>query len=360
MRKMVFCSYVFYHRYMRIFHILPHNTSIEEDQNFLALAGSFKTLGFKQAVATRQDEPLLTALEAMDIPVSVQKFGGMFDLRTKKTIQAEILDFKPHIVQGHGITSLDFEKDIPPHIPYIPLIGHDPDIDGVQLRKNHPYAILTGYCSSGKTQKSDNLPPVLPPLPMPRTMPETGNAPADMPALPENAFAAGYGGSLTEDLMLDHVFQAIREIPALHLVLVESGPNQQYFKDMARKRGIHDRVHFIPPPESPHDFYKALDLCIVPAQKHDPLRAILDAWQAETPVLLVGHNRPAPVTDDETGWIVPDGDVMVLRRTLNAIINNPDSSRKKALSGKAVFDKHFTHQNILGRYLTLYKDILSS
>lgn len=183
---------------------------------------------------------------------------------------------------------------------------------------------------------------------------------AALPALPEKAYIMGFAGPLTEGLQLDPIFQAMREIPALHFLIYGTGDKERHFKDMTYKRGVHDRVHFIPSDINPAAFYDVLDLVIIPIQKQDSLRGLLQAWAYNLPVLVCDDPANTPVIEGQTGRIASPYDIFAIRHALREIIETPEKHAGIADAGTALFEQKYTQKAILGQYLNTYKKWLST
>lgn len=267
-------------------------------------------------------------------------------------------------MQAYGLASLDFVKDIPATCPFVPVLDRNEISDPALLQQTAPHAILVGYKSSEEALSAvTETPPVLPPLLRagpPRVSASHDNAGTFLPALPENAYIAGFTGPLTEGLALDPVLQAIREIPAFHFLIYGTGDKERYFKDMACKRGVHDRVHFITPGDNPAAFYKPLDLVIIPSHKQDTLRSLLQAWNNRLPVLVCDDAANTPVDDKQTGRIAPPHDIFGIRHILREIIETPEDHANMAAAGKTLFEQRYAPQIVLSRYLKFYKGLLSA
>lgn len=105
---------------MRILHILSKDITPEQETRFLRLLGVLNAVSDKHSVLSAQLKGITVPLEKSNVPHEVQKFGGMFDLRTKKALQDIISTFKPHIIISHSEDSAAFTST---HIKDIPHIG---------------------------------------------------------------------------------------------------------------------------------------------------------------------------------------------------------------------------------------------
>lgn len=116
---------------MRILHILSKDVTTEQEARFLRLMGVLLSVDHQHAAVSA---PLKKANDFMTqnkIPCDTQKFGGMFDLRTKKAFDTALQNHNPHIIISHSRDSASFvhmlNKDIP-HIAMISGDGADRDI----------------------------------------------------------------------------------------------------------------------------------------------------------------------------------------------------------------------------------------
>lgn len=90
---------------MRILHIIGGDHSDIEQALITGLIGALNLPGIDQMVILRANDTLESVLGNRNIPFFVEKFGGLFDLKTQKAINEYAAAFQPHIVQSHSLVA---------------------------------------------------------------------------------------------------------------------------------------------------------------------------------------------------------------------------------------------------------------
>jgi hypothetical protein len=88
---------------MRILHIIGGDNSEIEQVLITGLIGALNLPGIDQMVILRANDTLEAVLDKRAIPFFIEKFGGLFDLKTQKAIGEYAAAFNPHIVQSHDL-----------------------------------------------------------------------------------------------------------------------------------------------------------------------------------------------------------------------------------------------------------------
>jgi glycosyltransferase involved in cell wall biosynthesis len=139
----------------------------------------------------------------------------------------------------------------------------------------------------------------------------------------------GYVGRLAYikgvDLLAD-AFGAIQKtIPSARLLIIGTGEEEVKLRSRLQSELLERRVHFEAdvPHESLADWYRAMDLFVMPSRYENLSNAVLEALACGVPFLGsdVGGNRS--FVETEGGWLFAHGSVDSLAKTLCSIANNP-------------------------------------
>jgi len=89
-------------------------------------------------------------------------------------------------------------------------------------------------------------------------------------------------------------------------------------------------------------------------------RSILEAMRAGLPVVAsdVGGIKES-VVDGSTGFLIPRGDVSILKDRLLKLIKNPTLRQKMGREGRKRFEENFTFAHMLEKHLKVYDAILN-
>ena len=178
----------------------------------------------------------------------------------------------------------------------------------------------------------------------------------------ENHWVVGYVGRLAHvkgiDLLAD-AFRKIRKtIPHARLLVIGSGEEEGKLRTDLNAELMEGLVHI--ESDVPHellaDWYRAMDLFVMPSRYENYSNAVLEALACGVPFLGsdIGGNRR--LVETEGGWLFAQGSVDSLAQTLCSIAENPAwlgigervaerrfaiaIAGKPALSGWKIFSSH--------------------
>jgi glycosyltransferase involved in cell wall biosynthesis len=149
----------------------------------------------------------------------------------------------------------------------------------------------------------------------------------------EADFVFGYVGRLSEEKGLDHLLQAAGELrgeaSTSRILLVGDGPRRQDLEEVARGRGILDRVHFAGFQRDTPGWYRAMDAFVLPSLTEGTPMALLEAMaQGLTVVGTSVGGVPAVVTHGENGLLVPPADAAALGGALTQLASEVQLRRR--------------------------------
>ena len=144
-----------------------------------------------------------------------------------------------------------------------------------------------------------------------------------------------------------------------HLDLVGDGPLEQDLRDMAVSLGIETRIDFLGLQNNVPYLLSASQVFVLISNWEGLPLSILEAMQAGLPVVAtdVGGIREA-LSDQETGFIVPPGDIAMLRDRLNRLLGDNELRRQMGLAGRLRYEKHFTLDRMVMETLAVYQEVL--
>jgi glycosyltransferase involved in cell wall biosynthesis len=191
-----------------------------------------------------------------------------------------------------------------------------------------------------------------------------------MSDIPDSLRADAGGGSPVRIVMIARfadqkdyrtLLQACQPIANIQLDLVGDGSQLDEMKDLASNLEMNDRVNFL-------GFRK--DISEILAQAHIfalisnwegfPLTT-LEAMRAGLPIVVsdVGGSAEA-VTEGETGYCIPRGDVIILRSRLSALVADSDLRLKMGRAARQRYESEFTVANMYQQTLAVYEKVISS
>ena len=174
----------------------------------------------------------------------------------------------------------------------------------------------------------------------------------------------GFVGSFYGYEGLDLAVAALAQIgdPAVKLLLVGGGPQEQALRAQVERLGLGQRVIFTGrvPHQEVNRYYSLIDLLLYPRHSMrltdlvTPLKP-LEAMAQQKLLLAsdVGGHREL-IEDGRTGWLFPAGDAAALARRAEQILAQPDDWPKIRAAGRAFVEQERNWPASVARYCDLY------
>lgn len=174
----------------------------------------------------------------------------------------------------------------------------------------------------------------------------------------------GFVGSFYGYEGLDLAVAALARIgdPAVKLLLVGGGPQEQALRAQVERLGLGQRVIFTGrvPHQEVNRYYSLIDLLLYPRHSMrltdlvTPLKP-LEAMAQQKLLLAsdVGGHREL-IEDGRTGWLFPAGDPAALARRAEQILAQPDEWPKIRAAGRAFVEQERNWPASVARYRDLY------
>ncbi|MCB9990970.1 MAG: glycosyltransferase family 4 protein [Rhodospirillales bacterium] len=332
---------------MKVFHIKSTDTSAEATRRFADLVLSLAELGIRQYVVMDANEIIEARFQEAGIPFSVQKFSGLFDLRTQQAAQQIAESFGPHIIQTHSPDSATISAKIRFNAVRVCFAEDDPE-QHKKVAGASDIVLSVSYPQQGAPLDYDILP--VPPL-----VKGCGNNAPDQPAAGN---VIGTVADLVPGNHINTVFKALRDIPQTRFHILGDGPEKQALLTKAQKQAIHDRIDLIDTQTTPRDFFKNLDLCVVPFREAGIDRVTLESWSCGCCVLSAMPPERSPITDEEDGILIGNDDVMAWREKIKALLNDPQKRQAIAKAGQEKFKTMHRPERAITSYLQAYETAL--
>ncbi|MCK5399477.1 glycosyltransferase family 4 protein, partial [bacterium] len=155
--------------------------------------------------------------------------------------------------------------------------------------------------------------------------------------------------------------EIIRKHPGVKFMFIGDGILRERFERIAREEGISENIIFtglIPPEEIPI-YLDSCDGIIHPSLREGLPRVVPQAFLLEKPVIAFDVDGASEVViPNITGFLIPPGDMINLKKSLNYVINNTEGAKKMALSGKKLILREFTIDKMVGDIEDIYKRML--
>ncbi|HEU5182780.1 MAG TPA: glycosyltransferase [Candidatus Polarisedimenticolia bacterium] len=149
--------------------------------------------------------------------------------------------------------------------------------------------------------------------------------------------------------------------PPWRALLVGDGPEAAALKDLARRRGLQERVFFAGSRGFVAPWIEACDLLVLPSREEGLPVAPLEAMARGKPVVAsrVGGSGEV-VVDGVTGRLVPPEDPAALAVALSGLISSSDLRRRLGSQALERVRSEFSIQRMARDTLNLYDELLLS
>jgi glycosyltransferase involved in cell wall biosynthesis len=154
-------------------------------------------------------------------------------------------------------------------------------------------------------------------------------------------FMVGYVGRMVIRKGVDTLIDALSQTSqSVHLLLVGSGPDQEYLLNKIKLLGLCDRVTFHPsvPSKEIHNYFSKMDVLVLPSRttplwKEQYGRVLVEAMASSIPI--IGSSSGAiPDVIGNAGLIFPEGDVKELALCIERLKNDDALRIKNIYAGK--------------------------
>jgi glycosyltransferase involved in cell wall biosynthesis len=145
------------------------------------------------------------------------------------------------------------------------------------------------------------------------------------------------------------------------LDLVGEGPLLDQTRALADSLQLSSRVHFLGQRTDVEQLLAGAQVGILISNWEGFPISILEAMRAGLPVVAsaiagVGES----VRDDETGYLVPRGDVAVLRDRLARVLGDPLLRARLGSGGRRMYERHFTLEAMVQGVLAVYHEVVGA
>ncbi len=161
------------------------------------------------------------------------------------------------------------------------------------------------------------------------------------------------------EILLRACSPLVKELNAVLLVVGE-GPERAFLEDLCIQLELEKNVFFVGQQASIGDYYRAIDLLVIPSLSEGLPFVMLEAMSQGKPVLATSVGAiDCVITDGENGWLVEAGNHQALQEKLEQVVGNRETMEKMGEKAKSSLKKHFLAERQCAEMTTLYLDILA-
>ena len=158
------------------------------------------------------------------------------------------------------------------------------------------------------------------------------------------------------DLLLETIAR-IRPRDSFKLVIL-SGGNFGAFASEVRRLGLEDRIIVRENISDIEDYLQAADLGLFTSENESFCLSILEAMCFDCPSVATSVGGiPEVIADNQTGLLVPFGDIDLMARSVESLIQNPTLRTSLGRAAKARAVEKFSANRIVTLYEQLYRRV---
>lgn len=186
--------------------------------------------------------------------------------------------------------------------------------------------------------------------------------------IPDDAWVVFALGRLIEVKGFEDLLRAVADMPRqiggrpVVVLIAGDGSMATDLKSLAESLGLEDRIRWLGWQNRPDPYYALADLFVCPS-RHEPLgNVILEAWNHGLPVVSTSTAGATELIEDgRSGMLCPVKDPGALAALIQSVLQASEQDRLGlGRQGQTYLQDHFSREAILGAYLELYGNLLSS
>jgi len=172
-----------------------------------------------------------------------------------------------------------------------------------------------------------------------------------------------YVGKIRHYKGIEVLIEAMKHIDGV-LLVVGTGPWLQRALEAAGEFQVAEKIEFLPhaSDEALPAYYRACDVFVLPSTNRSEAFGIvqLEAMASGKPVVSTNLPTSVPFVNqhEETGLVVPPGDVRALAEAITAITTDDSVARRFGSNGRRRVETMFTAERMLGDIREVYEQIL--
>lgn len=155
------------------------------------------------------------------------------------------------------------------------------------------------------------------------------------------------------------LIEAFQDLNA-ELILVGDGPSLVKTRQRVEQLGMSDRVSFLGFRQDVAEILAQVQVYALISHWEGLPCTIIEAMRAGLPVIAsdVGGVREI-VIDQQTGYVIPRGDIQTLRHQLNYLINNEQARISMGIMGRHKYESQLTFQHMYEKTLRAYHEVIA-
>jgi glycosyltransferase involved in cell wall biosynthesis len=172
---------------------------------------------------------------------------------------------------------------------------------------------------------------------------------------PQDAFVIAGSGRFIGRKGFATLIRAAARVPGAWLWLMGEGDQRAALEEQAREAGIAERTRFTGWVEEPMNYVASASVFAMPS-RHEPLgNVILEAWQANVPVVSTRSEGPSWfVRDGQDALLCDISDDAGMAEAILRLHDDPALGRRLVEAGRARLAAEFTRDRVVDAYMNVF------
>jgi glycosyltransferase involved in cell wall biosynthesis len=168
---------------------------------------------------------------------------------------------------------------------------------------------------------------------------------------------ASYTPAKRLDVLVESFSIIARTDPAIRLELIGEGAGRASIEAQVRALGLEDRVCVHGYEGAPERFYAAFDVVALSSDREGLPNALLEAGAAGCAIVSTAAGGAGEIVlDDETGLLVPVGDVNALAAALACLVREPELRERLGRAAREHIARTFGMDRFIAEFAALYEE----
>jgi glycosyltransferase EpsD len=173
-------------------------------------------------------------------------------------------------------------------------------------------------------------------------------------------YAAEFNKNKNQQLLIRALAQINKEVPKAKLLLAGEGPLMQECRNLAKKLGVEDSVHFLGFRKDIEQLLQISDIAVASSFREGLPVNIMEAMSCGLPVLATenrGHREL--VSDQQTGWLIHENSPQLFGKKMKLIAKDPGQRALMGSNGRRMIINQFSTNKILKEKSEIYKTYMA-
>jgi glycosyltransferase involved in cell wall biosynthesis len=160
-------------------------------------------------------------------------------------------------------------------------------------------------------------------------------------------------------VLLRAVAQVATACPALRVLMLGDGPDQEALERHCDEHGLRQRVIFAGYRENISNFYQLMDVLALPSLTEGLPNTVLEAMAYGVPVLASRVGGVPEIIGDGNGVLVPPGDADALASAMTTLLDDAELRRRIGTNGRSSLYPRFAADHRARQILSVYGELLA-